>query len=75
MLMAGLTIDANSIYFQYEELKKMATNVQSCLARTREGLTEAINRLELQVMYISKYMFTIPLKDCNSIFIIRRKRE
>lgn len=57
MFVAELTIDINSIYFQYEELNKTATSVQSCLARTREGLTEAINRLELQVMYISRYMF------------------
>ena len=46
-----LAICANLIYFQYEDLNKMATSVQSCLARTREGLIEAINRLELQVMY------------------------
>lgn len=32
----------------YEELSKMVINVQSYLVRTREGLIEAINRLELQ---------------------------
>lgn len=38
----------NSRHQNYEELSKMVTNVQSYLARTREGLIEAINRLELQ---------------------------
>ncbi|XP_028045723.1 interaptin isoform X2 [Monomorium pharaonis] len=32
----------------YEDLSKMVINVQSYLAKTREGLVEAINRLELQ---------------------------
>lgn len=40
------------LYLQYEELSKMVTSVQSYLARTREGLIEAINRLELQVIFI-----------------------
>lgn len=45
-----LTININLIYFQYEELSKMVTSTQTYLARTREGLIEAVNRLELQVM-------------------------
>ncbi|KAL0121083.1 hypothetical protein PUN28_008659 [Cardiocondyla obscurior] len=32
----------------YEELNKLVTNTQSYLARMREGLIEAINKLELQ---------------------------
>jgi len=47
------------IHFQYEELNKMVTSVQSYLIRTREGLIEAINKLELQVIFmysISKYV-------------------
>ncbi|KYN34259.1 hypothetical protein ALC56_11366 [Trachymyrmex septentrionalis] len=38
----------NSRHQNYEELSKMVTNVQSYLTRTREGLIEAISRLELQ---------------------------
>ncbi|KAL6260134.1 hypothetical protein P5V15_007671 [Pogonomyrmex californicus] len=38
----------NSRHQNYEELSKMVINVQSYLTRTREGLIEAINRLELQ---------------------------
>ncbi|XP_018053882.1 PREDICTED: myosin-11-like [Atta colombica] len=38
----------NSRHQNYEELSKMVTNVQSYLIRTREGLIEAISRLELQ---------------------------
>ncbi|XP_011066549.1 PREDICTED: uncharacterized protein PFB0765w-like [Acromyrmex echinatior] len=38
----------NSRHQNYEELNKMVTNVQSYLTRTREGLIEAISRLELQ---------------------------
>jgi len=50
------------IHFQYEELSKMVTSVQSYLIRTREGLIEAINKLELQVIFIyniSKYMLLL----------------
>lgn len=50
--MIKLTINANLLYFQYEDLNKMVTNTQSYLVRTREGLIEAINRLELQVIFI-----------------------
>ncbi|XP_011872886.1 PREDICTED: protein NETWORKED 1D-like isoform X2 [Vollenhovia emeryi] len=38
----------NSRHQNYEDLSKMVTSAQSYLARTREGLIEAINRLELQ---------------------------
>ncbi|XP_018361868.1 PREDICTED: myosin heavy chain, skeletal muscle-like isoform X1 [Trachymyrmex cornetzi] len=38
----------NSRHQNYEELNKIVTNVQSYLTRTREGLIEAISRLELQ---------------------------
>ncbi|XP_018398230.1 PREDICTED: myosin-11-like [Cyphomyrmex costatus] len=38
----------NSRHQNYEELNKMVTSVQSYLTRTREGLIETINRLELQ---------------------------
>lgn len=38
----------NSRHQNYEELSKMVTSVQSYLTRTREGLIEAISRLELQ---------------------------
>lgn len=51
------------LYFQYEDLSKMVVSVQSYLTKTREGLLEAINRLELQVTkilmkieYIIKYI-------------------
>lgn len=59
MLVIKLVIDVNLIHFQYEELNKMVNSVQSYLTRTREGLIEAINRLELQVIFIyniSKHM-------------------
>ncbi|XP_026824935.1 sporulation-specific protein 15 [Ooceraea biroi] len=38
----------NSRHQNYEELSEVVTAVQSHLVRTREGLVEAINRLELQ---------------------------
>ncbi|XP_024875177.1 sporulation-specific protein 15-like [Temnothorax curvispinosus] len=38
----------NSRHQNYEDLNEMVTNAQSYLAKTREGLIEAINRLELQ---------------------------
>ncbi|XP_025268195.1 rootletin isoform X2 [Camponotus floridanus] len=38
----------NSRHQNYEELSKMVTSTQTYLARTREGLIEAVNRLELQ---------------------------
>ena len=53
--MIKLAINAKLIHFQYEELNKMVTNVQSYLTRTREGLIEAISRLELQVIFIIAY--------------------
>jgi len=56
-----LTINAKLIHFQYEELSKMVTNVQSYLIRTREGLIEAISRLELQVIFIIVYQNILPL--------------
>jgi len=56
-----LAINAKLIHFQYEELSKMVTNVQSYLIRTREGLIEAISRLELQVIFIIVYQNTLPL--------------
>ena len=54
-------INAKLINFQYEELSKMVTNVQSYLIRTREGLIEAISRLELQVIFIIVYQNILPL--------------
>lgn len=59
--MIKLAINAKLIHFQYEELSKMVTNVQSYLIRTREGLIEAISRLELQVIFIIVYQNTLPL--------------
>jgi len=56
-----LAINAKLIHFQYEELSKMVTNVQSYLIRTREGLIEAISRLELQVIFIIVYQNILPL--------------
>lgn len=53
--MIKLAINAKLIHFQYEELSKMVTSVQSYLTRTREGLIEAISRLELQVIFIIVY--------------------
>ncbi|XP_025157835.1 centromere protein F isoform X2 [Harpegnathos saltator] len=38
----------NSRHQNYEDLSKMVISVQSYLAKTREGLIEAISRLELQ---------------------------
>ncbi|KAL6439318.1 hypothetical protein ACFW04_003883 [Cataglyphis niger] len=38
----------NSRHQNYEELNEMVTNTQTYLTRTREGLIEAVNRLELQ---------------------------
>ncbi|XP_032683902.1 reticulocyte-binding protein 2-like isoform X2 [Odontomachus brunneus] len=38
----------NSRHQNYEDLSKMVVSVQSCSAKTREGLLEAINKLELQ---------------------------
>ncbi|XP_029668885.1 GRIP and coiled-coil domain-containing protein 2-like isoform X1 [Formica exsecta] len=38
----------NSRHQNYEELSKMVTSTQTYLVRTREGLIEAVNRLELQ---------------------------
>lgn len=52
-------VNVNLLYFQYEDLNKMVTSAQNYLARTREGLIEVINRLELQVIFICnilKYM-------------------
>jgi len=49
-------IELISIYFQYEELSEVVSTVQNHLPRTREGVIEAINRLELQVM---KYIYVI----------------
>lgn len=45
-------IDTNLLYFQYEDLSKMVSSTQNYLTKTREGLIEAINKLELQVIII-----------------------
>ncbi|XP_020299271.1 sporulation-specific protein 15-like isoform X3 [Pseudomyrmex gracilis] len=45
----------NSRHQSYEELSKMVTNVQNYLTRTREGLIETINTVELQEEERLKY--------------------
>lgn len=55
------------LYFQYEELSKMIVNIQDGLAKTREGLLEAINRLELQVIKINYIKAHITMTDTFKI--------
>lgn len=52
MFVNKLVINANLLHFQYEDLSKMVSGTQNYLTKTREGLIEAINKLELQVIFI-----------------------
>lgn len=61
-------------FFQYEDLNKMVSSTQSYLARTREGLIEAINKLELQVIFICnilKHLSQISIYQTLFLWILK----